>query len=184
MMRSGLFLDDFWSNFAYDLPWSTNDCSTATHGGASEVHHGCTDDMGLAPADVQAIAEGWRETLQAAFGRIVDGGGYCWQMLQFPDGSSGSRTTARGADFFRTACGLKGGHAPTSMASGTRGTADGNSSTGSTSVIRASADAPIMLRFSQDGDGSHAPWFVQVRDTGSQEQGGTRTRTCTRALHQ
>jgi hypothetical protein len=156
--------------------------------------------MGLAPADVQAIAEGWRETLQAAFGSVredrrrrrlllADAAIPGRQLRLLAHHRARRRLVSDGVrPKGRPRAGRPRAGRPRAdefgKRHGTRGTADGNSSTGSTSVIRTSADAPIMLRFSQGGDGSHAPWFVQVRDTGSQEQGGTRTRTCTRALHQ
>ena len=133
---SGLFLDDFWSNYPFLLPWSNGDCSTGAHGGASEEHGGCDEDTGLGAADVQAIAAGWRATLQASFEKIVALGGYSWQMLQFPDGSSGSRTTPRGAGFFRSAC--------VDEANATKMQRD-----------------PLMLRFSDDGGGATAPQFEQ-----------------------
>ena len=56
--------------------------STEQSGGPSEVHGGCIDDMGLSAADVQDLAESWQITLHAAFEKIVDMGGYAWQMLQ------------------------------------------------------------------------------------------------------
>ena len=64
----GLFLDDFWSNFPYKLPWATNparDCSLSATGGPSEIAGGCVGEMGLSAADVQDIAENWLETMHA-----------------------------------------------------------------------------------------------------------------------
>jgi hypothetical protein len=51
------------------------------------------------------MAENWLKTTNAAFAKIVDLGGFCWQMLQLPDGSNNvPRIKARPADFFRREC--------------------------------------------------------------------------------
>ena len=70
----GLFLDDFWSNFAYKLPWAKNplaDCSVSDTGGPSEIVGGCIEVMGLSADDVEDIAEGWLQTTHAVFAKIV-----------------------------------------------------------------------------------------------------------------
>jgi hypothetical protein len=120
----GLFLDDFWSNFPYHLPWSgsaSRDCSMSKIGGPSEIKGGCTGAMGLSAVDVENIAQEWFKTTQAVFAKIVAMKGYAWQMLQFPDDTTGSLSAPRTAAFFRREC-------------------RGNST---------SATSPIMMRFSE-----------------------------------
>ena len=107
----GLFLDDFWSNFPYHLPWATNaarDCSLSPTGGPSEIKGGCIDEMGLGAQDVQDLATEWKKTMEAALAKIAAMQGYSWQMLQFPGGSQGpdpgDLTKPKPASFFRTEC--------------------------------------------------------------------------------
>lgn len=101
---SGLFIDDFWSNYPFILPWSSNDCSTGENGGASEMYTHCVDDMGLSADDIEEIAQNWLKTTNMAFEKIVDMGGYAWQMLQSPDGDSLSPSSPRPASLFREWC--------------------------------------------------------------------------------
>ena len=108
---NGLFLDDFWSNFPYRLPWATNaarDCSLSPSGGPSEIKGGCIDEMGLSAQDVQDLATAWKKTMEAALAKIAVMGGYSWQMLQFPGAAQGpdpgDLTTPKPAPFFRTEC--------------------------------------------------------------------------------
>ena len=87
----GIFLDDFWTNFPYSLPWTTDDCSKSSpFGGPSETLRGCIKKMGLSAADVQLMATSWQITLNASLRKIVDLGGYAWQMLQMPDYKEGN----------------------------------------------------------------------------------------------
>ena len=107
----GIFLDDFWTNFPFALPWSHDDCATSSTGGPSETLGGCIEEMGLDGADVQALAVAWQTTLNASLAKIVDMGGYSFQMLQMPDFGEGNhdappmRSTPRDAAFFRRECG-------------------------------------------------------------------------------
>ena len=109
----GLFLDDFWSNFAYRLPWSgaaSRDCSVSLTGGPSEVKGGCIEEMGLSAQDVDDIATESAATMDEAMAKIVAMKGYSWQMVQYP----GHRTPdcavpsclalPKTAAFFRAEC--------------------------------------------------------------------------------
>ena len=107
----GLFLDDFWSNFPYHLPWAPSaaqDCSLSPTGGPSEIKGGCIDEMGLSKTDVQDLAVAWQKTMAAALAKIQSMKGYSWQMLQFPGGPQGpdpgDPTKPKPAAFFRTEC--------------------------------------------------------------------------------
>ena len=106
----GIFLDDFWSNFPYTLPWSKGDCATSPTGGPSETLGGCIELMGLKAEDVEEMAEAWEKTLLAVLHKIVDMGGYSFQMLQLPDFGEGNadappiRSTPRNASFFHREC--------------------------------------------------------------------------------
>ena len=70
----GLFLDDFWSNFPYHLPWASNpaaDCSLSPTGGPSEMKGGCIAEMGLSAEDVQEIAAASYTTTQVSDPHLI-----------------------------------------------------------------------------------------------------------------
>ena len=94
----GLFLDDFWTNFPYKLPWATDpkrDCSLSPTGGPTEVAGGCIDAMGLSAADVQDIASNWQVTMRAVFAKIVTMKGFAWQLFHQPDQKLSTSTKPR-----------------------------------------------------------------------------------------
>ena len=100
----GIFIDDFWSNRSWVLPWSGGDCATAPTGGPTEVNGFCIEDMGLSAADVREIWLNWNATMQAVFHAVVNKQGYVYQMFNTNAGRDLVHPQAQCAAWLRAAC--------------------------------------------------------------------------------
>ena len=100
----GIFIDDFWSNRSFVLPWSGGDCATMPTGGPTEVDGHCIDDMGLAAADVREIWEAWNATMRSVFQSVVAAKGYVYQMLNENAGRDDADPRPQCAAWLRESC--------------------------------------------------------------------------------
>eukprot|EP00759_Apiculatamorpha_spiralis_P009672 PhF_6_TR16920/c0_g1_i2/m.25418 len=101
----GIFIDDFWSNRSWLLPWSNGDCATNPTGGPTEVDGGCIHDMGLSASDVRDIWWNWNLTMQAAFEAVVNRGkGYVYQLLNTNAGRDIQHPEAQCTSWMRSQC--------------------------------------------------------------------------------
>ena len=100
----GVFMDDFWSNRSWVLPWSGGDCATMPTGGPTEVDGHCVQDMGLDGAQVREIWWQWNLTMQAAMKAVVEQGGYVYQMLNVNAGRDIRDPRAQCTAWLRDSC--------------------------------------------------------------------------------
>ena len=109
----GFFFDDEWQSqptpSSPEAPPATKECQMYKTGGPTELEFHCVEDMGLGPADVRALAGQWQLTIDQLSQKLLERGGYSWQMMASSKEFGRNRTGLSGArssctPFLRQAC--------------------------------------------------------------------------------